>query len=424
MLLLTLLIAILLGTLIGAVVALVMTMWRYRTIPSSGTVALCYADPGPHGELRLQLRSTSSSHPLPCIVDTGYAGTMLINEACCVALANHVDVWDTFTAEQRHQLIDPHWNVFESCPPADCDTLVKSGLELLNMEVLDSATKSTEGLGGTQEEFEQYVRTELMLGSCGDDERWIMPDDAPVSHWCTVSRIAEGACIMTLDYLLSRIPVSITFNPPHLTPLSSEDAHEENAAELSFGVPPPADARAPVQTMSGGVFVVQVVFPEAAYRPLQLVLDTGFPGFITLDREVGMGLSKALCSSVGSHVVLTDARMEQRDVHGARICTTAFESKFQVSMEDGGALHVGEDDTPPIIYVSDSDISGADGLLGLSTLEYFGVHFVSGLFLPRVLLSPNDTVDHSNVAGEIKTLLQDINTGQRCDDMMEEISCP
>lgn len=169
-------------------------------------------------------------------------------------------------------------------------------------------------------------------------------------------------CIVTMPYLMSRAPLTLSFSTP------------KSSVSLAFGEALGAATDegvcVPRQQHAGGVCIIDVdiVVGGASVRTC-LIVDTGFPGTITLNESVAKRL-QAPCT----HVV-SGAGISQVDVFYQDTCSGVLQhTDATIAAATGNPIRFDDFST----LVTTGDMEFGDGLIGMGLLQSLEFGLVRG----------------------------------------------
>jgi len=391
--------AVFIGALVGVVGHLAAQAYSFRGTSAAGVFELEYRHQDAFGEL--VTLGTIGGHAMPVLVDTGYSGDVVLNETCVVAIARHyaggggAEGWNAYTYGEMEDLVIN----LEQCAACDveqagcahCDTAaVQQTLTgVLGMRTGRAQSSVMMALSGIEARTHMPTRGDVRLRQAGGEHSW--PDGGETVDM-SVMRIDFSGVILTLDYLVRRGPVTIS-----------------TTRGLRFE-PPPGDALVPQQHVNGGVVMAEMHLPVLG-RSVDLVVDTGFAGFVTLDLSIGQAIVAANAAGCGALVRGASDQpgaLLQHDVHGSEVCTGGVMTSLQWRMDDGSLEDVNGGRTVAA-YIGDGDVPGADGLIGMAALQEWELHFSRRFFAPHMRMTRNADAEDGAVISErlVHKLLQD-----------------
>jgi predicted aspartyl protease len=326
----------------------------YRYWPSATNVstALRVVHHSPSDtSLEVLYRLRPSGAPMPFLCDTGFSGPTLINTAALGARDADPDAWDAGDEATRDRMIGA-----EDRPLAR-----KRVRKLLSRNGIDyrySTVRMVSALSGTRAAHNPVCRVAF-----GTERGTVRRSDALVDY------IPHTPCILTLDDMVSLRPCIL----------------DTAAGRLVTQGPIPPGTATPVQRHRlTGVITFAV---DVGGVTLDLIADTGYGGAVAVNESVA---DKVL----GSECDLLHATVRQVDVHSQSVCANVFLAPVAVHFR-------GRDDPVAVgasvpVYINESSVLGADGLIGMAVMERFAPIVVTASrwrWTPRILMqgSPSHT---------------------------------
>ena len=347
----------LIGVCAAIAVYVFIRMYQRRSLRSFGDADLVFADGRPM-TTQLHVVGTVGTCRTVFLVDTGFSGPLVVNEAVLAAAADHGPGWNALSYRAIAARMDAEQR---DVPTREARDLVAR----YGMRIDGAYRRTLQALSGVETREVLEGAAALSIGGSDAQEVTMVTDFVP-----------HTGCIMTIDLLVRMRPVVLDFG----------------AARFRTAAPVPPDAWTPRQDFDDVVFLSLRV----GGRSCRLIMDTGYGGCIALNRDTARAIQSAQPCAV------TDETITQFDVHDNEVCASVMRLPCELLTEDGDAVSLGGD-LP--IYANATSVDG-DGLLGLELLRRlsFLVIDASALRTPRVLLGPPRDLDWCDAHGAVGEL--------------------
>lgn len=288
---------------------------------------------------------------VPVMVDTGFGGRFtLTHDTVRAILEGSEQEWNALPVEDKMKRI-------ESTASKVSDERIREFLQnRLNVTLLTPRVTRMTGLVATVEKSSTDGEGVIEMLDYGTGT-YVSPDDSGVDM--TLTDLAGMPCVLTMPYLRERAPVTITVDGAN--------------ALINFDAEPVG--MTPIQTVSGGVCRVAVDIRCGTRRSrVRLIVDTGFPGAVTLNRTVVDRLG-ASCS-----YQVSDAGVTQYDVFDQATCSAVLTGTVSILPTVRTEPSIVFDDVH--MLVTEGDMKFEDGLIGMGLLQSLVIGIAPG---PRPL---------------------------------------
>lgn len=354
---------------ITVIATVVIAVWAiiiyYRPChPSSGIFTFEY---DPETMYRTHLRSTAQlgDRTASVILDTGYGDDVTVTESVLLE----------FDRDSK-----PNQNPL-SAPSAMSEDERERILRSSGITVAGTAKRTMQAL----------VTTKETTGSIGYAPLKLIRDGVmqQVEDFPTATRIVTTytgsslPMILTMPYLVQRAPVAMKFGgvAKHDDDSCAQRSPVTPQMTLTFGLHAPRTAIKPVQFRTGGVVAVACIvqLPGDNYTKVNLIFDTGFSGFISINQSV--------VDDMGACGSLDTKTITQKDVFNHGTCTAIFTADAML-VTDKGNVTIG---TKVPIYATDGDMpSSVHGLIGLAAMQSMDwyIHRSALLRMPTLYATP------------------------------------
>lgn len=275
---------------------------------------------------------------VPAMVDTGFGGRFTLTyDTVRAALEGSEQEWDALSVNDKIKRIQSPANDVS-------EERVKEFLQSrMNVTLLTSRVSRMTGLVATVEKTSTDCSGIVEMVDHGAGT-YASIDDSGVDM--TLTDLAGMPCVLTMPYLRERAPVTI--------------AVDGAEAAIDFDADPAG--MTPIQTVSGGVCRVAVdICCGARCCRVRLIVDTGFPGAVTLNRTVVDRL-EASCS-----YQVSDAGVTQYDVFDQATCSAVLTGTVSIPSTSPDGDPIVFDDVH--MLVTEGDMKFEDGLIGMGLLQ-------------------------------------------------------
>ena len=310
--------------------------------PSKGTYvgALVPADrrdkAPPHPIMRVRIGSAT----VPALLDTGFGTVMTVTHTVLRMVRGGID--SSMDAAALMEQVEQADNDASGRP--NNGELLDTARTVLNLSVGVAHEVHMVGLASSMNTESISATGVLQLESV--HQGFSSPDTCG-SIPMLITDLPSMPCIITMPYLMARAPLTLSFS---------------SDVSLAFGetLGSLAEVCVPRQWHAGGVCSVEVVIECGDARVCTcLIVDTGFPGTITLNESVAKRL-QAPCSNV-----VENAGVAQYDVFYNGTCSGVLEATATIVAVAG----------PPITFsdfnmlITTGDMDFGDGLIGMGLLQ-------------------------------------------------------
>ena len=284
---------------------------------------------------------------VPAMIDTGFGGRFTLTyDTVRAILQESEQEWNALPVEDKMKRI-------ESTARDISDERIREFVQSrMNVTLLTSRVTRMTGLVATVEKTSTDGDgvVEMLHHDTGTH---VSPDDSGVDM--TLTDLAGMPCVLTMPYLRERAPVTIAVDGAN--------------ALINFDAEPVG--MTPIQTVSGGVCRVAVDIQCGARRSrVRLIVDTGFPGAVTLNRTVVDRLG-ASCS-----YQVSDAGVTQYDVFDQPTCSAVLTGTVSILSTVRTEPSIVFDDVH--MLVTEGDMKFEDGLIGMGLLQSLVIGIAPG----------------------------------------------